>query len=150
MGLDNEIYVRARRKIDAPQEIMWSGSDWYNPSTWDEDSCDFKYDKEWYERSLCYWRKCYNIRNLMLESLSENSYDGRGGSVFISVDELKTFYKKLYKLNSAKGWEDNDDSIWTYREMRATLDQHLLNIEWLINLCERSSEEIMIEFIDSY
>lgn len=152
MGLDNMIYVRARERVKTPPEVKW-GSDWSQVHyyDWVEDYEIKEYYIEGkYDRELCYWRKCWNIRGLMLEIVGDR-YDVRDGHVTLTIDDLEKFYKALFNLNSPKGWKNNDDSIWEYKEMRDVLDQDLMNLEWLIWYMNQEDNQIEeVFFVDSY
>lgn len=152
MGLDNAIYVRAHKKVKTPPEVMWRGytDNWNEASFYGHEKDDGLYIEGCFDRELCYWRKCWNIRGLVLEIVGDR-YDGRGGSVTLTVDDLNKFYKALFNLNSSKGWKNNDSSIWEYKEMRDVLDQDLTNLEWLIWYMNQENNQVEeVFFIDSY
>lgn len=136
MGLDNGLILHSKEKIDFPDEVRVR--DW-----WESNGC--------YHYSLCYWRKCWNIRHEMAQIISAPmdyvaKYD-------LDITEVKNFWRALNELNSEYGWAQGQ-SIWTYEEMKEHLNDDLLIIEWLISFMRENQkargEEFWVEFYDSY
>lgn len=145
MGLDNGIVVYSKIPFDLPKEVKPSDS-W---AIVHKDGVDVLY-----EMFLCYWRKCWNVREVMLEIIADRlrGEDGKtlvDDSYFeLTLSDIEKFYKKLLWLNKSKNW-DPAESIWPYKDIKDTLDQQLLNLEWLMDYM-RGGDKILVCFLDSY
>lgn len=133
MGLDNGLILHNKEKIKFPDEVRIC--DW-----WESSGC--------YHYSLCYWRKCWNIRHEMAQIISAPlDYVAKYN---LDITEVKNLWRAINELNSKRAWE-NSDSFWSYDEMRDHLDRDLLALEWLIHFMRTHKEEdYAVEFYDSY
>ena len=133
MGLDNGLILHSKEKIKFPDEVP--GRDWWESSGY-------------YHYSLCYWRKCWNIRHEVAQIISAPlDYVAKYN---LDITEVKNLWRAINELNSKRAWE-NSDSFWSYDEMRDHLDKDLLALEWLIHFMRTHKEEdYAVEFYDSY
>ena len=133
MGLDNGLILHSKEKIKFPDEVRVR--DW-----WENSGC--------YHYSLCYWRKCWNIRHEMAQIISAPlDYVAKYN---LDITEIKNLWRAINELNSKRAWE-NSDSFWSYDEMKDHLDKDLLALEWLIHFMRTHKEEdYAVEFYDSY
>lgn len=145
MGLDNGLYLRVNedKHIDFPEEVVTRGK-WNEVWDYNENGEVCVKGKE---IDMCYWRKCWNIRQAIMNVIDED-YDGDGGMIELSIGSLKKIWHEIFRLTHKKEWEDGE-SIWTWKEMRWVLDQDLINIEWLIENMQRDPE-LEVYFLDSY
>ena len=135
MGLDNGIVIKvAPEKI--PQLIRT-----YVPKL-------AYYQNDEYE--LCYWRKCWGIRNDILDILYHHTDD------IDSTYEFKIVYTDVQKIIDVlvnyldrKYWDDNADSIWDYEEMRIPLVYNIFILGWLKDYL-KENPETEVYFYDSY
>ena len=133
MGLDNGLILHSKEKIDFPNEVHVR--DWGKV-----DGC--------YYYSLCYWRKCWNIRREMAHII--NAPLDYVAKYNLDITEVKNLWRAINELNSKRAWE-NGDSFWSYDEMKDHLDKDLLALEWLIHFMRtRKEEDYVVEFYDSY
>ena len=133
MGLDNGLILHSKEKIKFPDEVRVR--DW-----WESSGC--------YHYSLCYWRKCWNIRR-EVAYIIEAPLD-YVVKYNLDISEVKNIWRAINELNSKRAWESGE-SIWSYDEMRDHLDRDLLALEWLIHFMRTHKEEdYMVEFYDSY
>lgn len=140
MGLDNGIILHSRNMIkakDHPECVTSLGAhDDYNGGP------EFDYE-------ICYWRKCWNIRNKVAYTFDlprdyVQKYD-------LSIGDVKQIWHIINELNSPHIWENEGGSMWTYEEMHDHLDRDLLALEWLIHFMRTHKEEdYAVEFYDSY
>lgn len=115
----------------------------------DEDYLKFPYPDEIdlgkkYKR-IAYWRKCWNIRNDIVETF--HFEDGEGGPIELEdisrlIEIIKPYLNELY-------WNENDDSIWEYDEMFDKTYEILVNLEYLKKYL-RENPSVKCEFYDSY
>ncbi len=139
MGLDNGIILHSKymtKAAERPAGVTSLGADEINGEpVWD------------YE--ICYWRKCWNIRNKVAYTFDlprdyVQKYD-------LSIGDVKQIWHIINELNSPHLWENEGGSIWTYKEIKDHLNNDLLALEWLIFFMRTHKEEdYMVEFYDSY
>ena len=138
MGLDNGIEVRRTPETNKIAELKVFNKDW---------------DKELrYDFEICYWRKCWNIRNDILyildTPLESNCYEWR-----VNKDNVDEIIKLLSSYNE-DNWEDSGSSIWewTSEEEGWPYSEYVKqNIEDLKLLRQIMNEyELEVYFYDSY
>lgn len=94
---------------------------------------------------ICYWRKCWGIRNAIVEKLHLN--DGEESK--LDVEDIPVIIKILFDFYGQTEWEEDADSIWEWDEFKDTLRQQIFNLVWLYNyMLEHSDAEVI--FYDSY
>ena len=85
---------------------------------------------------ICYWRKCWGIRNAIVEKLHFNDNE-----------EYKLDVEDIGHLQTE--WEEDADSIWEWDEFKDTLRQQIFNLIWLYDYMLAHSDAEVI-FYDSY
>lgn len=94
---------------------------------------------------ICYWRKCWGIRNAIVEKLHLN--DGEESK--LDVEDIPVIIKILFDFYGQTEWEEDADSIWEWDEFKDTLRQQIFNLVWLYNyMLEHPNAEVI--FYDSY
>lgn len=94
---------------------------------------------------ICYWRKCWGIRNAIVEKLHLN--DGEESK--LDVEDIPVIIKILFDFYGQTEWEEDADSIWEWDEFKDTLRQQIFNLVWLYNyVLEHPNVEVI--FYDSY
>lgn len=132
MGLDNGIEIK---RTDFTSSIPWIKA---FERSWDKDG---RYDFE-----ICYWRKCWNVREMILNVTnhqSDNDYE-----VELSTEDLRAIREGLQKYNK-RTWDERD-SIWTWEEQKPHIQRQIKNLEKLIKLKENYGDFIEVYFYDSY
>lgn len=99
-----------------------------------------------FPEEICYWRKCWGIRNAIMAIIHGD--DNVGGEVCLEnlpliIDELKRFaYKEV--------WETEGRSIWSYEDfMEYQYGKSLCNLSWLYEYW-KCHPELKVYFYDSY
>ena len=143
MGLDNGIILRrltTDKSIKEQIENKTLEKVYVTPS----DFCIEKIDD-----SLCYWRKCWNIRKAFLNVLDkpDNLGDLRG-YYLIEPEEIPAIMRNIIKLCNKDEWEDCD-SIWEFEEMQESLIIDLVNLKLLQKYLNENKDVIAL-FYDSY
>lgn len=133
MGLDNAICIKRNKYSENITALK-------------------KYEESWdkehkYDFTVCYWRKCWNVRNDILSLLSD-SYNGMGGSIDITLEELKKI-RCVLKSYNRHSWNYSSQSIWTWEEHKKINRRHIKNIKELIKL-KKKYPNLEIYFVDSY
>lgn len=94
---------------------------------------------------ICYWRKCWGIRNAIVEKLHFN--DGEESK--LDVEDIPVIIKILFDFYGQTEWEEDADSIWEWDEFKDTLRQQIFNLMWLYDYMLEHSDAKVI-FYDSY
>ena len=136
MGLDNGIQVRRTPETNKIEELKVFNRDW---------------DKELeYDFEVCYFRKCWNIRNdiLWIVDAPLGSHDYEWRVTKENVDEIIT----LFQSYNAENFEDSgsciwdwDDEEWPYSEK---IKQDIEDLKLLRQLMDKY--ELEVYFYDSY
>ena len=142
MGLDNGILIKTRQKL-SPESL---------PLFVNIEMDEYKMADEgggyWYE--VCYWRKCWNIRNIILDIISSKENDD--GIYALNKNDIRQLRYALngYILNPYK-WDDdyeNGQTIWDSSVMLSHLIRDMANLAWLENYMD--NHKVYVEFYDSY
>jgi hypothetical protein len=133
MGLDNSIEIK--RKDNLPTCVL----------------C-FDHD-EWckqrgYDLEVAYWRKCWNVRTIIFDVLS--NYDDEYCAFDVSREELVEIIHRLEDDLHYFDFLDGEwDCIWTWNEFRRFHKWNLKNLKKLARMMKRHPE-IEVIFYDSY
>ena len=132
MGLDNGIVLRTKKPlidIEVPAFI--------------------KVEKDFTnnEIEICYWRKCWNIREKVFEAIGE--HDENAYEFEIRSTTLNKIIESLTNFLTLKEEWNTEESIWDFEEMIPVLTQNLLNLGWLRNYLAEDHMSYAI-FYDSY
>lgn len=104
--------------------------------------CDTKHE---YDFQICYFRKCWNIRNGILSILDDDFSDQYEYPVGAEdINKIITFLKSLNNNN----WERNGYSIWSWDEYKKNVKHSIKNLKMLRKLMKKYNLEVV--FIDSY
>ena len=130
MGLDNGIIVKRTEATTDLKELQ--------PYAFSGDT-ERKYSFE-----LCYWRKCWNVREIFFNIIGYfDQYKTE-----LSEKDLKLIYKALKSLNH-KTW-DESRSVWTWKEHKRSHKRNLKALKKLIKLKHKYPNIIEAYFYDSY
>lgn len=94
---------------------------------------------------ICYWRKCWGIRNAIVEKLHFNDNEESK----LDVEDIPVIIKILFDFYGQTEWEENADSIWEWDEFKDTLRQQIFNLMWLYDYMLAHLDAEII-FYDSY
>ena len=137
MGLDNGLTLHTREPIEIPAEFSFD-------SSVEEEPLKYSYE-------ILYFRKCWNIRREVVRALNADyEYCAKA---WLTIDEVKKIWWAINEVNHKSAW-DNNESIWTWDEIKDRLDRSLLALEWLIGFMREHVGDrtpfYMVEFYDSY
>ena len=97
MGLDNGIQIKRNTSTNSIPELK---------------QFELSYDnKHQFDFEICYWRKCYNIRNMVMDVV-EGARDNDNSDILTTTDIEKIIHG-LQSFNSAN-WQENGGSIWDW------------------------------------
>lgn len=137
MGLDNSIDVKRNSYTNNLAELKRFEESW---------------DKEHkYDFSICYWRKCYNIRDRIIEALWDKwdpiCHEVQAYNQRLDTDDIKKIIEVLKSLNK-HNWHNYGGSIWEWSEYNGFLKTHIKNLKYLLELMNKYDLEVY--FYDSY
>jgi hypothetical protein len=135
MGLDDGICVKRTVYTKNIPELKRFEDDWD-----EKHECDF---------SVTYWRKCYNIRHMIfntIEGMDDDTYEQP-----LTKQDIENIIKGLQSFN-ADNWDDNGGSIWEWEDEEWSylykLKEDIKNLQILSELMDKYDLEVY--FYDSY
>ena len=137
MGLDNGIELKA--KTSRGIEYLTEHHSFY---FYDNDD------------DIGYWRKCWNIRQKVLEAFNDKGYDGDGGYINLtSVEDLVNMAETLKYFLHEENWGKDGSSIWDWYIVLPSIAEAIKKLRYLIEDIENediSIDDLNIYFYDSY
>lgn len=135
MGLDNGIQIKRNTSTNSIPELK---------------QFELSYDnKHQFDFEICYWRKCYNIRNMIMDVV-ESARDNDKSDILTTTDIEKIIHG-LQSFNSAN-WQENGGSIWDWDDEEypysEKIQRDIENLKNLQTLMEKYDLEVY--FYDSY
>lgn len=135
MGLDNGIQIKRNTSTNSIPELK---------------QFELAYDnKHQFDFEICYWRKCYNIRNMIMDVV-ESARDNDNSDILTTTDIEKIIHG-LQSFNSAN-WQENGGSIWNWDDEEypysEKIQRDIENLKNLQTLMEKYDLEVY--FYDSY
>ena len=136
MGLDNGIFVKKNvlTKLTNIEERF--------STSYDTDS----------SVDITYWRKCWGLRNDIIEYLY-NKYDINEndiGTFKLDTDDINTIISIVSSWRNKKKWNNESNSIWTWKEIKDSLVQNLIDLTYLLVKMEDYPGGFEVYFYDSY
>lgn len=95
---------------------------------------------------VCYWRKCWGIRNAIIEKLH---FPTDCGEFKFDAEDIPAIIKILFSFYGKEEWEEEADSIWEWDEFKDNLRQQILNLTWLYDYM-LANPDVDVIFYDSY
>ena len=135
MGLDNGIQIKRNTSTNSIPELK---------------QFELAYDnKHQFDFEVCYWRKCYNIRNMIMDVV-ESARDNDNSDILTTTD-IEKIIRGLQSFNSAN-WQENGGSIWDWDDEEypysEKIQRDIENLKNLQTLMEKYDLEVY--FYDSY
>lgn len=135
MGLDNSIQIKRNTSTNSIPELK---------------QFELAYDnKHQFDFEVCYWRKCYNIRNMIMDVV-ESARDNDNSDILTTTD-IEKIIRGLQSFNSAN-WQENGGSIWDWDDEEypysEKIQRDIENLKNLQTLMEKYDLEVY--FYDSY
>lgn len=163
MGLDNMVYLITKTPIhtDLMPEGFGEGDTWWFGMDCRENR-DTGEPEYWY--CIAYWRKCWGIRNDILEVLTDNGYcaeDNVNDYFTGDVCFLKLIEKVNRKYFDPDNWDDQTCYVWDWHELVHHLVNNSIAMLWAEELikawCNGDIKEFegiqpffKFRFVDSY
>ena len=135
MGLDNSIEIKRNAYTNSIPELR---------------QFELEYDKAYeYDFEICYWRKCWNIRNDILWIIGERLSDKY--EYTLDKEDIDQIIKLLESYN-ADNFEDSGGCIWDWDDEEypysEKVQQDIESLKVLRQLMDKY--ELEVYFYDSY
>lgn len=141
MGLDNGISLKIKDKAKFGELPSWMIY-----QEWEKQN---NYDPE-----LLYWRKCWNVREVIFNHLHENHckiVDDCSEDMSMPLEVFISLCEKLMTCYTEQWWTEHDDTIWSYKEIKENYPSNLLYAMCVAGyLSSRDPSSYEIYFYDSY
>ena len=135
MGLDNGIEVKRTPYTNVLPELQCFNGPWD--------------DEHKYNFEVVYWRKCYNVRSMIMNTVQ--SVRNNGTSDPLTTENIDAIINGLQSFNS-DNWQDNGGSIWDWDDKEYPYSEHIKhdieNLKTLRKLMNKYDLEVY--FYDSY
>ena len=98
------------------------------------------------DKDICYWRKCWGVRNAIKATLhmARDEYEYE-----LDEEDFPALIKTLEYFLDEKKWKDEADSIWEYKNYIQHHCQNIKNLLWAWDY-KSKHPEVSIIFYDSY
>jgi len=134
MGLDNGIEAKNINPADIPGFVTIE---------------EQPYTREKGLMEVCYWRKCWGIRGMILGVLFAQNLPKEQYSYDLEWKEVENIARGLLPFLDKEYFNENAESIWDFEEMQEHLLQDIINLTWLAWYM-KSHPEVKVSFYDSY
>ena len=119
MGLDNGIILRTTKKLNIPEGygIEYTHDLYEQYYNFEDKEWEIKATRFEHKYSFGYWRKCWNIRNLVR---SISMYFVEDGDTPLFKEDIDDLIIELYRKNDPDVWGEDYESgetIWSVEEM---------------------------------
>ena len=100
---------------------------------------------------VCYWRKCWGIRNDIIDYL-HNTYEIQEElyEYELTLADLQAIYDILLSWYNKKKWNESGRSIWDWKTMKEQLRYDCNRLAYLIAKKEVYGDDLPVYFYDSY
>ena len=130
MGLDSGINIRRNTAPERASKIF--------------------HEEEWKKKynhiDVAYWRKCWNVRNIVFELLDIEDFND--SETTMTADDVERVVAELRKLNSANFCDDGD-CIWDWDDFKRFNRRNIKNLKRLARLM-RKEPTMEVYFYDSW
>lgn len=130
MGLDNGIVYKGERRSN----LGWLARRVLPFYRIDEED----------ELTICYWRKCWNVRDAIMSNLNSVRV---GERTILQISDLYVIRRLI--LNFLLHPKDWHNSIWTYKEIRPHLMRQIVALSLLIKWMKHDAS-CFVYFYDSF
>ena len=100
---------------------------------------------------VCYWRKCWGIRNDIIDYL-HNTYEIQEElyEYELTLADLQAIYDILLSWYNKKKWNESGRSIWDWKTIKEQLRYDCNRLAYLIAKKEVYWDDLPVYFYDSY
>lgn len=133
MGLDNGIEIRKNKRTE-------------------ELKLDAKFSTEYSDTHLevCYWRKCWGLRNRIVKYLVyKYNSDEYVGVWKLDIEDINQILDILEYFNNKKVWNE-EESIWEWKNYKKTIRRNINDLHYILAKMEDFPDDFEVIFYDSY
>lgn len=103
------------------------------------------------EIDITYWRKCWGLRNDIIDYLTKKyKVNDDSYSFNLEAEDIKQIIEILINWYDKKKWNSESQSIWTWKEIKGNLLDSIRNLSYLLGKMEDYPNEFIVYFYDSY
>ena len=103
------------------------------------------------EIEIVYWRKCWGLRNDIMEYLTKKHNVNEDNYSFnLEAGDVKQIIEILISWYDKKKWNSESQSIWTWEEIKGNLLNSIGNLSYLLGKMEDYPHGFIVYFYDSY
>ena len=135
MGLDNGLVIKRVAVSEIPKYVKCIKL--YTNEVFDNKRC--------VEVELIYFRKCWGIRDSIMQEISGKD----NGRTDISREDILKIISAISPFLVKDYYDNFSSSIWEYEEMQCELLQDIKNLLWLYDYMKKN-DKIECYFYDSY
>ena len=132
MGLDNGIEIK--RRADLPAAAFA-----YFDEAW---RAKYSYDLE-----VAYWRKCWNVRRIIIDVLDIR--EDNDSHTTMTIEDVDAVITALYKINK-KNWLEYGSTIWEWKEFKDIQRRNIRNLRRLRYMMKKKPDVFEVYFYDSW
>lgn len=132
MGLDNGISIK--RRADLPTLAFTYFDEEYRA-------------KHNYDLEVAYWRKCWNVRRIIIDIL--NVRENNDSHTTMTIDDVDAVITALHKMNK-KNWLACGSTIWDWKEFKGIQRRNIRNLRRLRHMMRKKPEVFEVYFYDSW
>ena len=98
------------------------------------------------QAEVCYWRKCWGIRDLIIDKIGRSESDL--GEYKLTITDINNIRRAIKYFNTSRKWSRYGHSVWEWREMRFILLRQRIYLRWLARYMKKN--DVKVYFYDSY
>ena len=132
MGLDNGIEIK--RRADLPALAFTQFDEEYRA-------------KHNYDLEVAYWRKCWNVRSIIMDVLKVK--EDNDCYTTMTIEDVDAVITALCKINK-KNWLDRGSTIWDWKEFKGIQRRNIRNLRRLRYMMRKKPEVFEVYFYDSW
>ena len=103
------------------------------------------------EIDITYWRKCWGLRNDIMEYLTAKyNVNDDYYSFNLEAEDVTQIIEILISWYDKKKWNSESQSIWTWKEIKGNLLNSIRNLSYLLGKMEDYPNGFIVYFYDSY
>lgn len=109
-----------------------------------DDEVSKKYN---YDPSVAYWRKCWNVRKIIIDVLDVR--EDNDSYTTMTIDDVDAVITALCKINK-KNWLDRGSTIWDWKEFKGIQRRNIRNLRRLRHMMRKNPDVFEVYFYDSW
>ena len=100
-----------------------------------------------YDLEVAYWRKCWNVRSIIMDILKVE--DNNDSYTTMTIDDVDAVITALCKINK-KNWLDCGSTIWEWEDFKNIQRRNIRNLRRLRYMMKKKPDVFEVYFYDSW